>query len=444
MSSKRERSWLGRSLAVRLGLWHAVLFGVGTALVFAAVYILLARALDAREREALEVRAAEYADAFETGGVPAVRDLLDRERQQPHVRSLLVRVFGPGGDVTFAKVPDDWIEDDSQVLVPDGWGALQPRRVQTWRVPRDEQRDLAVVSRGLPGGAVLQIARSTDNRTVLLAPLRRTMWLAGTAAVLLSAGGGAWLAWRAIKPVRAVAATAHRIVATGDLSARVEGTQRDDEVGELVRQFNTLLERNGSLLRAMREALADCIEETDRIQRLLETLLDISAAENGVLKLDREKVDVEALLRSVADLYLLAAEEKSIGLEVAAGAGVNVRADPTRLRQVLANLVDNAVKYTPAGGKVWLAGETRDGRVVITVRDTGPGVPAEEREKIWQRLYRGDHSRSQRGLGLGLSVVKALVEAHGGRVAVANHPEGGAVFTVELDRAEPAEGPVMG
>ena len=72
MSSKRERSWLGRSLALRLGLWHAVLFGVGTALVFAAVYILLARALDAREREALEVRAAEYADAFETGGVPAV------------------------------------------------------------------------------------------------------------------------------------------------------------------------------------------------------------------------------------------------------------------------------------------------------------------------------------------------------------------------------------
>ena len=477
MSSNRERGRLGRSLALRLGLWHAGLFGIGAAVVFAVVYFLLARALDARDREALEVRAAEYADAFETGGVTAVRALLEREREQPHVRSLLVRIVGPGGDVTFAKVPDNWIDEDTQVLVPDGWGTLQARRVQTVRVPRDEQRDLAVVSRGLPGGALLQVARSTDNRTVLLAPLRRTMWLAGTAAVLLSAGGGAWLAWRAIKPVREVAATAHRIVATGDLSARVEGTQRDDEVGELVRQFNTLLERNGSLLRAMREALdnvahdlrtpltrlragaemalqqtdnpagarealADCIEETDRIQRLLETLLDISAAENGVLKLDRENVDVEALLRSVADLYLLAAEEKSIVLEVAAGDGVKVRADPTRLRQVLANLVDNAVKYTPASGKVWLAGATRDSRVVITVRDTGPGVPAEEREKIWQRLYRGDHSRSQRGLGLGLSVVKALVEAHGGRVAVADHPEGGAVFTVELDRAEPAEGPV--
>jgi signal transduction histidine kinase len=352
-------------------------------------------------------------------------------------------------------------------MVPDRWGAMQAQHGQTVRIPRDEQRDLAVVSRRLSNGAILQIARSTDNRAVLLAPLRHTMWLAGSAAVLLSAGGGAWLAWRAIKPVRAVAATAHRIVATGDLSARVEGVQRNDEVGDLVRQFNTLLERNGNLLRAMREALdnvahdlrtpltrlragaemalqqtdnpdgarealADCIEETDRIQRLLETLLDISAAENGVLKLERERLDVGALLQSVAELYSLVAEEKSIAIEVGAGAGVKMTADPTRLRQVVANLVDNAVKYTPAGGKVFLSAEARDDRVFITVRDTGPGIPAEEQEKIWERLYRGDHSRSQRGLGLGLAMVKALVEAHGGRVTVANQPAGGAAFTVEL------------
>jgi signal transduction histidine kinase len=183
---------------------------------------------------------------------------------------------------------------------------------------------------------------------------------------------------------------------------------------------------------AAKEALADCIEETDRIQRLLETLLDVSAAESGVLKLEREPVDVAGLLRSVADLYALVAEEKSIALQLEAAAGLTVQADPTRLRQVLANLVDNAVKYTPPGGSVWLAAETRGARVAITVRDTGPGIPAEEQEKIWQRLYRGDHSRSQRGLGLGLSVVKALVEAHGGTVAVANHPGGGAIFTVEL------------
>jgi len=471
MSSGPRRSRLGRSLALRLGLWHAGLFGLGAAAVFAAVYLLLARALDAREREALEVRAAEYADAFEQGGVPAVRGLLDRESSEPHVRSLFVRIVGPGGDVTFAKVPDNWIDSDTQVLVPDAWGTLEPRRVQTVRVPRDEQRDLAVASRRLSGGPLLQIARSTDTRAVVLAPLRRVMWLAGTAAVLLSAGGGAWLAWRATKPVRAVAATARRIVATGDLSARVAGPPRDDEIGELVQQFNTLLERNSRLLGAMREALdnvahdlrtpltrlragaeaalqrpddpaaarealADCIEETDRIRRLLETLLDISAAENGVLKLERETVAVDGLLQSVTELYAPVAEEKSITIRIASGGGLKVPGDPTRLRQVVANLVDNALKYTPAGGSVRLEAERHDERVRLVVRDTGPGVPPDEQEKIWQRLYRGDHSRSQRGLGLGLSVVKAMVEAHGGRVAVANDPGGGAIFTVDLPAAK--------
>lgn len=467
MSSKPERTGLRHSLALRLGLWHAALAAIGAAVVLVGIYVLLARALDVRERQALEIRAAEYADAFENGGIAALRALLEREQQQPHVRSLMVRVVGPGGEVTFVKVPDDWIASDTQVMVPDRWGDLQARRVQTVRIPRDEQRDLAVVFRRMSGGEILQVARSTDNRAVLLAPLRRTMWLAGSAAVLLSAGAGAWLSWRAIKPVRAVAATAHRIVATGDLSARVEGTQRRDEVGDLVRQFNTLLERNGNLLRAMREALdnvahdlrtpltrlragaemalretgnpggsrealADCIEETDRIQRLLETLLDISAAENGVLKLEREPTNVGELLQGVAELYALVAEEKSVAIDVAPCGNVSVEADPTRLRQVVANLVDNAVKYTPTGGKVRLSAEAGGKVVSIIVRDTGPGIPAAEREKIWQRLYRGDHSRSQRGLGLGLAVVKALVEAHGGLVTAANLPEGGAVFTVEL------------
>jgi signal transduction histidine kinase len=120
---------------------------------------------------------------------------------------------------------------------------------------------------------------------------------------------------------------------------------------------------------------------------------------------------------------------------------VSVAADPTRLRQVVANLVDNAVKYTPTGGRVLLAAEARENRLFITVRDTGPGIPVEEQEKIWQRLYRGDHSRSQRGLGLGLAMVKALVEAHGGLATVANQPAGGAVFTVELPGAGPEPGP---
>lgn len=466
MSSNPDVVSLRRSLALRLGLWQALLFGAAAAAMFATVYLFLARTLEAREREALELRAEEYATAFETAGVIGVRSLLDQEREVSHVRSLFVRIMGTGGEVTFAKVPDNWIESDTRVLTRDGWGAVQSQRTQTVRVPLSEQRDLAIATRRLSGGAILQVARSTDNRAALLAPLKTIMWGVGATAVILSAGAGAWLSWRALRPVREVAATARRIVRTGDLSARVGGTTRDDEVGDLVQQFNTLLERNGNLLQAMREALdnvahdlrtpltrlragaetalsqvndagsrealAECIEETDRIKRLLDALLDVSAAENGVLRLDREVVDLGAMFKNLGDLFAMVAEEKTMRFELSAAPGSTVWADPARLRQVLANLVDNALKYTPAGGVVRVNAEMKGTRTVITVSDSGPGIPPGDETKIWRRLYRGDHSRSQRGLGLGLSVVKAMVEAHGGTVAVMNRPEGGAVFTVEL------------
>jgi signal transduction histidine kinase len=117
------------------------------------------------------------------------------------------------------------------------------------------------------------------------------------------------------------------------------------------------------------------------------------------------------------------------------GGAVPVSADATRLRQAIANLIDNAVKYTPAGGRAIVRAETLNGDAVLTVSDSGPGVPAAEQPRVWDRLYRGDASRTQRGLGLGLSLVRAIVEAHGGRVALRNAPEGGAVFELRLPRA---------
>jgi signal transduction histidine kinase len=143
-------------------------------------------------------------------------------------------------------------------------------------------------------------------------------------------------------------------------------------------------------------------------------------------------VSLVALIDDMRELYQYVASERGITLESEVPPELEVDADLNRLRQVIANLLDNAVKYTPAGGRVRIEASRREDRVRITVQDTGPGIPDEELPHIWERLYRGDRSRSTPGLGLGLSLVQAIVQAHGGAVAARNLPEGGAEFTVRL------------
>ncbi|MEO6246348.1 MAG: HAMP domain-containing sensor histidine kinase, partial [Opitutaceae bacterium] len=318
-----------------------------------------------------------------------------------------------------------------------------------------------------PNGWQLQVGRLLDSRAVLLAPLRRAFAGVGAAALVLSVAIGTLLAWRATRPLRAVSETAQRILATGDLSARVPGPAGRDELAELVRQLNTLLDKNSTHVRVLREtldnlahdlrtpltrlrgtaelalgdnddpastreALADCLDESDRVLHLLEALLDISAAEAGVLKLNRDRLDLRTLTERAADLYREVAEEKKITVTLDQPETVELEADAIRLGQAINNLLDNSLKYTPAGGRVTLAVRSEPGAAVVTVTDNGPGVPVAERDAIFRRLYRGDASRSQRGLGLGLSMVKAIVEAHAGTVAVDDPPGGGARFTVRL------------
>jgi len=171
---------------------------------------------------------------------------------------------------------------------------------------------------------------------------------------------------------------------------------------------------------------------------LLEGLMDISEAEAGAMRLNLEPVAVLPLLRSAVDLYADLAEEKGIKVEVACPEDLSVMADRSRLRQVLANLLDNALKYTPRGGRVALDARMEDGGVRIEVGDTGVGIPPEELPRVWDRLYRGDRSRAERGLGLGLSLVKAIVTAHKGEVAVTSSPGRGSCFSLRLPKAPPA------
>jgi signal transduction histidine kinase len=165
---------------------------------------------------------------------------------------------------------------------------------------------------------------------------------------------------------------------------------------------------------------------------ILTALMGIAEAESGAIKLHLERTSIAELLKSAAELYELVAEEKRIKVTVNSTSTCEAVVDAVRMRQVFANLLDNAIKYTPEGGAVDVSCSEENGRIIVRVRDTGIGIPAEEQPRIWERLYRGDKSRSQRGLGLGLSLVKAFVEAHHGEVSVRSVSGGGSEFAVSI------------
>ncbi len=458
MSSERtERRfrWLS-SLGARVSIFYMLLFLASTAVLFVLASYATERTLEARDESVLRAELERQGQSLRAGGLSNVRGAADRDRV------LLVRVTGVDRRTLVRHAPSE-APSNAELNIPVGDSEPILTQVTT------EQRVSWTVASRRVDDHVVQVGISEASRAATLSELRTGYaWVLGIAA-LLGLIGGPILVRRALRPVRDLASTARHVVDSGDLSARVSPHATGDELDDLTVIVNEMLTRNERLVRGMREsldhvahdlrtpltrlrgtaevalrdesedagreALADVIEESDRVLAMLRTLMDISEAETGVLRLERERVDLADIARDVVDLYEHVAEEAGVGLALDVDSNVAVDGDRTRLRQAVANLVDNAVKYTREGGHVTVEARLEGDHAVLVVRDDGEGIAPEALPRIWDRLYRADPSRSERGLGLGLSLVKAIAEAHGGSARAESEVGRGSTFTLELPKA---------
>jgi signal transduction histidine kinase len=464
MSSRWNES-IGRAFALRLGLWYAGLFVASAVALSVATYALLGRALAAQDHDALASMLARYVVEYQRDGLNGLQTAITADARQGRHERLLVRVMNQRTEIVYFTAPPGWGAFDLSwldrpVARRSGWATI------------DSTADGAVFEVGtamLSGGVMVQVGRSSHVRDELLANFR-ARGLQVLALIALAAVAGGFLITRAgLAPLRALESTVRAILRTGQLDARVPLRHSSDPLDELGARVNEMLGRIQALVvgmrgaldnvahdlrtpltrfrnvaesallagnpERMREGLAHALEEADRVSATLTALMDISEAETGTMILGREPVHVASVVDEAVSLYADEAEDKAITLQSHVAGDIQVVGDRTRLRQVFANLIENAVKYTERGGRVDIdARATRD-EVSLTIRDTGIGIDPADVPHVWDRLYRGDASRTTRGLGLGLSLVKAVVVAHGGRVDVASVPGQGSTFTVVLPAA---------
>jgi|TARA_B100000315_G_C14595063_1_gene598422 signal transduction histidine kinase len=444
-----QNSFLASS-TFRLALLYVILFTVSVLVLFSFIYWSSARYMGTQSDAAIRSEIATLAERYESRGVPGLRRLiLDRITRQQPTGSSLYLLSDPLGRPIVGNI-SRW----PQVIPDDGWlnfnldardrddPGLHPARARRFQLTGGFQ---------LLVGQDIQELKAAQRRVIIALSWGVIL------TVLLGLAGGFFISRKMLARLEVINETSQRIIA-GELKHRVPVSARGDEFDRLSGNLNQMLDQIQELMDGIRqvsdniahdlktplfrlrqklesltgrpssdaghrEELEDALAEADRLLNLFNALLRIARIESESTKTVMQRLPLSELANDVAEFYEPLADEKHQNLTVSAEDAVVIMADRDMLFQALANLVDNAAKYTPLGGNINLMVSAEKGEARITVCDSGPGIAPGEREKVFQRFYRTDVSRSTPGNGLGLSLVRAVAKLHNAKLTLHdNHP----------------------
>ena len=445
---------LFRRTPFRLTLLFLALFVAAAGSVLAWVYV--ASASEARARAEADVRSevGVLASLYRARGIDALN------------QALVERSIRGGPNLYLLMDPQRKLITGNISVSPfEGTESAGVGRWSTFRLTttdeegRVENRQSIGVEMQMSGGEILFVGQDIGDTEAYLGRLTQALWAAMLLVLLLGAGGGL-LVSRNVERSMGRLNKVVQAVQNGDLKARADVRRSGDELDELGAGLNQMLDRLEISMASIRhagdaiahdlrspltrmrakmevalidaesgktdgvEALHVALDEADTLLKTFNTVLAIARLQAAAGRTpDPALFDAADLAADMAELYEPAAEEKGMEFTAEIERGLLIEANQPFLAQALANLIDNAVKYTPAGGAVKLRARRRSsGEIVFSVADTGPGVPAEDRDRVVQRFVRLDNSRTEAGSGLGLSLVTAVIEAHGGRLTLDEGP----------------------
>ncbi len=464
MSLKKGISFL-RTTTFRLTLWYLVVFSALSLAVFLVGYMSLASHLQEQTDNEIMGTAEEFEALYREHGVEALRAEFRREAKSRGTRRVFFELLSPEGNLLASSDLSQWNGLEKAHPAP---SENQPFfRTLTVRGHRHKVR---VIGRAATDGNMIMIGSTLQGIEIMLERYREAFGAA--LATMLICGGlvGWFLARKAMSGVQRVTDTATRI-GRHDFGRRVELADEGEEINTLVHAFNAMLERIESLLSELqqitdnvahelrtpitrirgiaettlqgggdlneyREMAASVIDGSDDLIEMIGTMLEIAKTDSGVAELDCVPVDMREIVEEAADLFTPMAEDRGIDIRLAKSSqAMKVLGDRPRLQRVVANLLDNAVKYTPSGGTVTLSADEDAAGVRVEITDTGVGINEKDIPLVFDRFYRGDKSRSTTGSGLGLSLALAIIRAHDGDITAKSTSQG-STFTIFLPSSQ--------